>query len=78
MVLFDKDVSKEQVICETCLKLQKRINQQQARKEHTSSAPARDKAPLVACGAEKLRATVIADRVQLKDLRQDLKTSNGK
>ena len=68
MVLFDKDVSKEQVICETCLKLQKRINQQQARKERTSNAPARDKAPLVACGAEKLRATVIADRVRLKDL----------
>jgi hypothetical protein len=68
IVLFDKDVSKEQVICETCLKLQKRINQQQARKERTSNAPARDNAPLVACGAEKLRATVIADRVRLKYL----------
>ena len=68
MVLFDNDVSKEQVSCQTCLKLQKKINQQQARKERTSNAPARDKAPLAACGAEKLRATVIADRIRLKDL----------
>ena len=45
VVLFDKDVSKEQAICETCLKLQKKLNQQQTRKERTSNAPARDKAP---------------------------------
>ena len=68
VVLFDKDVSKEQVICETCLKLQKKLNQQQTRKERTSNAPARDKAPLAACGLKKLRATVIADRIRMKDL----------
>ena len=49
LVLFNGDVSKEQVICKTCLKLQKKIKQQQERKEQTSNAPAKDKAPLAAC-----------------------------
>ena len=78
VVLFNKDVSKEQVVCETCLKLQKKLNQQQMRKERTSNAPARDKAPLAACGPKKLRATVIADRIQMKILRQELKKCNCK
>ena len=68
MVLFDYDVSKEQVSCKTCLKFQIKIYQQQTKKERTSNAPARDKAPLAACDAQKLWAAVIADRIRLKDL----------
>ena len=68
MILFNQDVCMEQVICEICLGLQKKIYQHQARKERTSNAPAKDKAPLAACGAEKLQATVIADHIRLKDL----------
>ena len=73
-VLFDNDVSEEQVICKTCLTLQKSIQKQQTRKERKSSAPAKSKAPLAACGAEKLRATVAADRLELKDLKQRIKS----
>ena len=73
-VLFDNDVSEEQVICKTCLTLQKSIQKQQTRKERKSSAPAKSKAPLTACGAEKLRATVAADRLELKDLKQRIKS----
>ena len=38
MILFDQDVCMEQIICETCLRLQKKIYQHQARKERTSNA----------------------------------------
>ena len=72
-VLFEKDVSEEQVICQTCLTLQRNIQRQQTKKERKSSAPAKSKAPLAACGAEKLRATVAADRLELKDLKQKIK-----
>ena len=72
-VLFEKDVSEEQVICQTCLTLQRNIQKQQTKKERKSSAPAKSKAPLAACGAEKLRATVAADRLELKDLKQKIK-----
>lgn len=44
-VLFDEVVSEEQVICKTCLTLQKNIQKQQSRKERKSSAPAKGKAP---------------------------------
>ena len=68
MILFIKDTVDDQVICETCHKLQKRIVKQRGRKERQDKAPAKDKAPLAACGAEKLRATVIARRLHCKDL----------
>ena len=73
MVLFVKDTVDDQVICETCHKLQKRIVKQQNRKERQDKAPAKDKAPLAACGAEKLRATVVAQRLQCKDLEAKVK-----
>ena len=69
VILFDVDVSKKQVIAKPVFfKLQKKLNQLQTKKERTSNAPARDKAPLAACGPKKLRATVIADRIRMKDL----------
>ena len=73
MILFIKDAVDDQVICETCHKLQKKIAKQQGRKERKDKAPARDKAPLAACGAEKLRATVIAQRLHCKDLEAKVK-----
>ena len=73
MILFIKDTVDDQVICEMCHKLQKKIAKQQGRKERKDKAPARDKAPLAACGAEKLRATVIAQRLHCKDLEAKVK-----
>ena len=73
MILFIEDTVDDQVICETCHKLQKKIAKQQGRKERKDKAPARDKAPLAACGAEKLRATVIAQRLHCKDLEAKVK-----
>jgi hypothetical protein len=49
MILFIKDTVDDQVICETCRMLQKRIVKQRG-------------------GAEKLQATVIAQRLHCKDL----------
>ena len=66
MILFDNDVSKEQVSCKTCLKLKK--NPAASKERAYINTQARDKAPLAACGAEKLRATMIADHIRLKDL----------
>ena len=61
--------SEEQVICENLPQAseEKSTSSKRGRSAHPV-APARDKAPLAACGAEKLRATVIADRIRLKDL----------
>ena len=73
MILFNKDIVDDQVICEMCHKLQKRIFKQQSRKERQDKAPAKDKAPLAACGAKKLRATVIAQRLHCKDLEAKVK-----
>jgi hypothetical protein len=44
-VLFDEDVSEEQVICKTCLTLQNNVQKQQLRKERQYSAPAKVKPP---------------------------------
>ena len=73
MVLFDKDVSEEQVICKTCQKLQKQIN------PATNKEGAKVfKAPLAACSAEKLRATVVADRLRCKELEKRIKNLQSK
>ena len=37
-------------------------------KSKSSSAPAKPRAPLAACGPEKLRATVVSLRLQMKDM----------
>ena len=73
MILFIKDTVDDQVICETCHKLQKKIAKEQGRNERKGKAPARDRAPLAACGAEKLRTTVIAQRLHCKDLEAKVK-----
>ena len=73
MILFNKDTVDDQVICEMCHKLQKRIFKQQNRKERQDKALAKDKAPLAAFGAEKLRPTIIAQRLHCKNLEAKVK-----
>ena len=73
IVLLMEDVRDEQLSCSSCSKLEKKITQQQARKERQSNVPAKSKAPLAACSAEKLRATVVADRLQCKLLEKQVK-----
>ena len=67
MVLYTKDTVDDQIICEMCHKLQKKILKQHGRKQR------QDQAPLAACGAEKLRATVRAQRLHCKDLEAKVK-----
>ena len=73
MVLYTKDTVDDQIICEMCHKLQKKMLKQHGRKQRQDQAPAKDKAPLAACGAEKLRATVRAQRLHCKDLEAKVK-----
>ena len=73
MVLYTKDTVDDQIICEMCHELQKKILKQHGRKQRQDQAPAKDKAPLAACGAEKLRATVRAQRLHCKDLEAKVK-----
>ena len=47
-----------QEMCDPCKALEKKINRKIERKQRGSQTPANDKAPLAACGPEKLRATV--------------------
>ena len=72
-MLLVKVVSDDQEICEMCNKLQKKMNRQQSRKERKDKDPAKAKAPLAACGPEKLRATVVAERLRCKDLEAKVK-----
>ena len=54
--------------CKPCLKAAQAIKKSARRKTQSSSAPAKKKAPLAACGADKLRATVKAQRLECKQL----------
>ena len=69
-LLLDREVDEEQVICDPCKKLQKNVLVQQNRKKRFACAPAKAKAPLTACSSEKLRATVVAMRLECKQLRR--------
>ena len=55
-------------MCDPCKALEKKINRKIERKQRGSQTPAKDKAPLAACGPEKLRATVNASRLKCKEL----------
>ena len=66
----DQDV----VICDPCKQLQRKIVAQQSRKSRQSSAPAKDKAPLSRCSAEKLRATVVESRLECSVLEAKIKS----
>ena len=62
------------VICDPCKQLQRKIVAQQNRKSRQSSAPAKDKAPLSRCSAEKLRATVVESRLECSVLKAKVKS----
>ena len=62
------------VICDPCKQLQRKIVAQQNRKSRQSSAPAKDKAPLSCCSAEKLRATVVESRLECSVLEAKVKS----
>ena len=77
-LLIARADDEEQVICDPSKKLQRNIVVQQNRKKHSTSAPAKDKAPLAACSAEKLRATVVEKRLECKQLKNKVKYLQGK
>ena len=56
--------------CDQCNKINKELKKKKKSKAKTS--PAKSKAPLSACGPEKLRATVIATRLRNKMLEEQL------
>ena len=58
--------------CKPCLKAAQAIKKSARKKTQSSSAPAKKKAPLAACGADKLRATVKAQRLECKQLEAKL------
>ena len=62
--------------CDTCKNVNKQLKKNVKTKARTS--PAKSKAPLSACGAEKLRATVVATRLQCKMLQEKLDVLQAK
>ena len=61
LVVLVKEVG-DQAMCDPCEALEKKIDGQTARKRRHSSTTAKDKAPLAACSAEKLRVTATRRR----------------
>lgn len=72
VVILDTTTS-EQEACNQCSLTNKSIRKAATRKKKVSSAPAKSKASLSACGPEKLRATVKASRLECKQLEERLK-----
>ena len=64
-------------VCKTCSSALNAIKRASKSKTKASSAPAKPKAPLSACGPEKLRATVISSRLHIKDLEERLEKLQG-
>ena len=77
-LLLGRNVDEEQVICDPCKKLQKNILVQQNQRKCSSSLHAKAKAPLTACSSEKLRATVVATRLECKQLEDKIKNLQNK
>ncbi len=63
-------------VVDPCNKVSKQLNKKKKSKGKTS--PAKSKAPLSACGPEKLRATVVATRLQNKMLEERLEEMQQK
>ena len=74
-VLTGTDHSKKS--CKTCTSALNAVKRVAKVKSKSSAAPAKPKAPLSACGPEKLRATVVSSRLQVKDLEDRLPLKNG-
>ncbi len=69
-ILLDSEHSKE--ICKPCASASSAVRRAARKKSKASATPAKPKASLTACGPEKLRATVISTRLQVKDLERRL------
>ena len=54
--------------CKVCMSALNAVKRAAKAKSKSSAAPAKPKAPLSACGPEKLKATVVSSRLQVKDL----------
>ncbi len=65
-ILLDSAHSNE--ICKPCASASSAVRRAARKKSKASATPAKPKASLTACGPEKLRATVISTRLQVKDL----------
>ena len=69
-VLIDSEHSRKS--CKTCVSAFNAIKRAAKLKTKASSTPAKPKASLAACGPEKLWATVVSSRLQIKDLEECL------
>ena len=58
--------------CKVCMSALNAVKRAAKAKSKSSAAPAKPRAPLSACGPEKLRATVVSSRLQVKDLEDRL------
>ena len=63
-----KENDRQEKPCQPCSHTLSSINRQTRYKSKATAQPAKDKAPLSACGPEKLRATVKSTRLQKKQL----------
>ena len=64
--------------CGPCTSTRHTLDQAERKKSRASSAPAKSKASLSACGPEKLRATVIQTRLKNKSLEAQLELLQSK
>ena len=69
-VLVDNESDKN--MCKAYASASNAVNRAARKKSKASATPAKPKASLTACGAEKLRATVKSARLQVKDLEDRL------
>jgi hypothetical protein len=69
-VLTGTELSKK--ICKHCMSALNAVKRVVRAKSKFSSALAKPRAPLAACGPEKLRATVVSSRLQMKDMEDRL------
>ena len=72
------DDNLEEQQCKPCRSANTAIKKASRRKSRASEAPAKDKAPLTACGPAKLRATVRTERLHSKELEERLQSLEKK
>ena len=65
-------------LCKLCSSALTAINKSSRKKSKSAAIPAKSKAPLSACGQEKLRVTVEATRLENKQLNERLKSLQDK
>ena len=68
ILVDDGDESTDETCCHPCAKALSTLEKYARRKQKTTGAPAKAKAPLTACSSEKLVATVKSTRLECKQL----------